>query len=302
MSQARIQQLDDALINQIAAGEIIDRPSSIVKELVENSLDAGATAIKIDIQHGGLQSIVITDNGSGILKEDIPLALSRHATSKLRDADGLFNIHTLGFRGEALASIAAVSKLQLSTRNISQPNGWQLSLQGQENSIIADNDHAKLLASIKPIALDKGTEIRVDELFFNTPARRKFMKKEGTEFSHIDQMIRKISMASMSVSFELTHNGKLVLNLPAATNHEQEAKRLEVLLGKEFIDNAVYIECDDPDNKLLLRGWLSKPTYTRSQSNRQFVFLNHRFVRVNKSCTRLNEPTLIWFTMIGILY
>ncbi len=190
-----IEILPARLANQIAAGEVVERPASVVKELVENSLDAGATRIQIDIERGGHKLIRIRDNGSGINKDELTLALSRHATSKLKSLDDLENICSLGFRGEALASISSVSRLTLSSKPKQQEAAWQAFAEGRDMAV-----------QIKPTAHPDGTTIEVKDLFFNTPARRKFLRTEKTEFSHIDELIKRIALSRFDVSITLTHN------------------------------------------------------------------------------------------------
>ena len=194
-----IEILPARLANQIAAGEVVERPASVVKELVENSLDAGATRIQIEIERGGHKLIRIRDNGSGIGKEELTLALSRHATSKLKSLDDLENICSLGFRGEALASISSVSRLTLSSKPKTQDAAWQAFAEGRDMAV-----------QVKPVAHPDGTTIEVKDLFFNTPARRKFLRTEKTEFTHIDELIKRIALSRFDVSITLTHNEKVV--------------------------------------------------------------------------------------------
>ncbi|MFK8051929.1 MAG: DNA mismatch repair endonuclease MutL [Woeseiaceae bacterium] len=260
-----IKQLSDHLINQIAAGEVVERPASVVKELVENSLDAGATRIDIDIEGGGGRLIRIRDDGMGIPGEEIRLALSRHATSKISDLDDLECVASLGFRGEALPSIASVSRMSLASRVREADSGRVVKVRSGEVSEPA------------PYALNHGTNIEVADLFYNTPARKKFLKTEKTEFRHIDQIVRRLALAHASVAFSLTHNGKTVLNLPKAGNAEQRDSRVGLLLGEAFIQACVKVEREAAG--LALSGWLALPTFSRSQPDMQHAFINGRWVR-----------------------
>lgn len=259
----RIQKLTPLLANQIAAGEVVERPASVVKELVENSLDAGATQIDIDIEQGGTRLIKVRDNGSGIHRDDLPLALSRHATSKIQQPDDLAQIMTLGFRGEAIASIGSVSRLALISALAKQP-GWQITAAGDEEPVIA------------PAAHPQGTTIEVRDLFFNTPARRKFLRSEKTEFEHIDELVKRIALSSFGVGFTLKHNQKLVRQyFPATIQQSQE--RLAALCGQAFVDHALQIEAEGAGMRLT--GWITQPTFSRSQADTQYFYVNGRMVR-----------------------
>ena len=261
-----IQQLPDHLINQIAAGEVIDRPSSIVKELLENCIDAGATRIDIEIEAGGTRLIKIRDNGCGIASDELPIALSRHATSKISSLDDLTAVSTLGFRGEALSSIAAVSRLSI----VSLPEG-----QAHAQEISFDSTTDQL--DTRPASHAPGTTITVADLFFNVPARRKFLKADKTEFNHIESAVRKIALSVWHVGFTLAHNGKQVLNLPAINDDSKGSRRIEGVLGSEFLQNAlpVFREADD----LRMSGWVAKATFSRSQADMQYFYVNSRMVR-----------------------
>ncbi len=266
-SQAnRVKALDDHLINKIAAGEVIERPASIVKELVENALDAGADRIRIDIEKGGIKRITITDNGQGIFNDDLPLALSRHATSKLIEEDDLYQIGTLGFRGEALPSIIAVSRFRIVTRTAESTHAWQLEVEGNSE-----------MSTAQPAAAQPGTTVEVNDLFFNTPARRKFIRTETTEFNHIERVVRQLALSSMTVEFELIHNGRKIYHLPSAEQPAALKQRLKRLIGEDFVSNM--IEVDVEATNISLSGWISRPTYTRSQRDRQYLFLNSRFIK-----------------------
>ncbi len=262
----RIQHLPPQLANQIAAGEVVERPSSVVKELLENSLDAGASQIDIDIEQGGIRLIRTRDNGQGIHKEDLSLALSRHATSKIATLDDLINVSTLGFRGEALPSIASVSRLILTSMQKEASQGWRVQGDGREN----------LLDSV-PAAHNIGTTIEVRDLFFNTPARRKFLRTEKTEFKHLEAVVRRIAMARFDVGFNLTHNNRTVYSLrPAHTISEQE-KRIATLCGQPLMESALHLEFEGTG--LRLWGWIAEPTFSRSQADMQYFYVNGRVIR-----------------------
>ncbi|MEL6869885.1 MAG: DNA mismatch repair endonuclease MutL [Pseudomonadota bacterium] len=259
-----IRQLPDHLINQIAAGEVIERPASVVKELVENALDAGAGTIDIDIDNGGSRLIRVRDNGQGIPAGDLPLALSRHATSKITSLDDLECVASLGFRGEALPSIASVSRLSLASAQA-----------GAQAARISVDGGA--LGSVEPYALQQGTRVEVHDLFYNTPARRKFLRTEKTEFHHIDLAVRRLALAHPSVAFTLRHNQRIVMQLPAAQSEDAEDRRLAQMLGEAFGEAAMRI--DETREGIALRGWLALPTFSRSQPDLQYTFINSRWVR-----------------------
>ncbi|MCO4799408.1 MAG: DNA mismatch repair endonuclease MutL [Colwelliaceae bacterium] len=261
-----IEILPARLANQIAAGEVVERPASVVKELVENSLDAGATAIKIDIEKGGVKRIRISDNGIGIVKDELTLALSRHATSKIKNLNDLEGINSLGFRGEALASISSVARLTLTSKPQTQESAWQACAQGREMEV-----------SINPAAHSDGTTIDVVDLFFNTPARRKFMRTEKTEFSHIEEVIKRIALARFDVAFVLTHNGKVIRQYRVATNDNKRAKRVSQVCGQAFIDNAMQVDCQH--DGLTLTGWIAKPSFSRKQNDLCYSYVNGRMMR-----------------------
>jgi len=261
----RIEKLSTLLANQIAAGEVIERPASVVKELVENSLDAGATQIDIDIEQGGMHLIRIRDNGSGIHADDLLLAINRHATSKIKNLDDLAEINSLGFRGEALASISSVSRLTL-TSALHNASGWQVITQGTESD-----------PQLAPAAHPQGTTIEVRDLFFNTPARRKFLRSEKTEFEHIDELIKRIALSCFSVSFTLKHNQRLIRQYRAANSLAERTQRIASLCGEAFVENALQIESVAVDLKL--SGWIGLPTFTRAQADLQYFYVNGRIVR-----------------------
>ncbi len=261
-----IRVLPSRLVNQIAAGEVIERPSSVVKELLENSLDAGARSIEVDIGQGGRQRIRVRDDGSGIGREELSLALTRHATSKIASLEDLDSINSLGFRGEALPSIASVSRLRLSARVPTDESGW--SVQG---------DGSDLQLAPEPAAHPVGTTVDVQELFFNTPARRKFLRTETTEFKHIENVVRRIALSCFPVAIRLQHNQRTVFQLAAAQTREQQERRVADLCGKAFMEQALYIE--HAAAGLALRGWVAMPTFSRSQPDLQYFYVNNRMVR-----------------------
>lgn len=264
MTTNRIQKLTSLLANQIAAGEVIERPASVVKELLENSLDAGATQIEIDIEQGGARLIRVRDNGSGIHPDDLPLALSRHATSKILHPDDLAQIMTLGFRGEALASISSVSRLQLTSAQ-TKGAGWQISMAGD------------MAPEIAPAAHTRGTTVEVRDLFYNTPARRKFLRAEKTEFDHIDELIKRIALASFHVGFTVKHNQRELRQYHPAISPAHTTERLSALCGPAFVEHALQIEAEGAGMKLT--GWIAEPTFSRSQADLQYFYVNGRMVR-----------------------
>ncbi|MHB8721055.1 MAG: DNA mismatch repair endonuclease MutL [Steroidobacteraceae bacterium] len=260
-----IQLLSDALISQIAAGEVIERPASVVKELVENSLDARATRIEVELERGGCGMIRVRDDGSGIQPEEIALALARHATSKIASLDDLERVATLGFRGEALPSIASVSRLSLVSRPAAAPHAWA----------VEARDGA--LADPKPASHRPGTSVEVRDLFFNVPARRKFLRSDATEYQHIVRMLERLALSRFDVAFSLTHNGKPAWSLPAARSAGERLARVASICGEEFAGHLIELQYETEN--LRLSGWLALPTFSRSQSDLQFAFLNGRFVR-----------------------
>ncbi|MGY6031421.1 DNA mismatch repair endonuclease MutL [Phytobacter sp. AG2a] len=262
-----IQILPPQLANQIAAGEVVERPASVVKELVENSLDAGATRIDIDIERGGARLIRIRDNGGGIKKDELALALARHATSKIASLDDLEAIISLGFRGEALASISSVSRLMLTSRTAEQPEAWQAYAEGRDMEV-----------TVKPAAHPVGTTLEVLDLFYNTPARRKFMRTEKTEFAHIDEVVRRIALARFDVTINLSHNGKMVRHYRAVAQGGQNERRLGAICGTAFLEKALAIEWQHGD--LALRGWVAEPGATTSAfAEIQYCYVNGRMMR-----------------------
>lgn len=252
----KIQELSDRLISQIAAGEVIERPASVAKELVENSLDAGATDIEVRLEEGGIKRIVVADNGCGIPKEDLPLALKRHATSKIRTLTDLESVASFGFRGEALASIDSVADVTITSRTAEAEEAWAISRDG-----------------IVPAAGQKGTRIEVKDLFYLTPARRKFLKSPATETAHILTQIERMALANPSVRFRVFTNARASLHLPA----QQTAERVFAVMPEEFKDACRPISADAPG--LHLDGWVGLPTAARSRADKQFFFVNGRFIR-----------------------
>jgi DNA mismatch repair protein MutL len=261
-----IQVLPSQLVNQIAAGEVIERPASVIKELLENSLDAGASSIEVDIEQGGKQRIRVRDDGSGIRRQELSLALSRHATSKIASLDDLEQINSLGFRGEALPSIASVSRLQLSSRTREDDSGWTVQGDGSDRQL-----------SSSPVAHLPGTTVDVKDLFFNTPARRKFLRTDTTEFKHIENVVRRIALSCFPVAVKLLHNQRPVFHLPAATTREQQERRVADLCGKAFMEQAIHIAHQAAG--LALHGWVAQPTFSRSQPDLQYFYVNNRMVR-----------------------
>ncbi|OKP04612.1 DNA mismatch repair endonuclease MutL [Xenorhabdus eapokensis] len=260
-----IKILPPQLANQIAAGEVVERPSSVVKELVENSLDAGATRIDIDIERGGAKLIRIRDNGCGISKQDLTLALARHATSKIASLDDLETIVSMGFRGEALASISSVSRLTLTSRPESQAEAWQSYAEGRDMNVM-----------VKPAAHPVGTTVEVLDLFYNTPARRKFLRTEKTEFGHIDEVVRRIALARLDVAINLNHNGKLVRQYRPAKDESQHGRRLAAICGTAFVQQALALSWQH--DALSIKGWVADPVNT-AVSELQYCYVNGRMMR-----------------------
>lgn len=264
----RIALLSQRLANQIAAGEVVERPASVVKELLENSVDAGATRIDVEIEQGGSKLIRIRDDGQGINKEDLALALSRHATSKIADLDDLENIASLGFRGEALASISSVSRLLLASRSAdaADSGGWQVEAAGQE-----------MTPSLAPAAHPQGTTVEVRDLFFNTPARKKFLRTENTEFSRIDEVVKRLALSRFELAFSLRHNQRTVHQLQGAQSMQEKQRRIGLVCGPAFLEHAVYIDIEA--SGLRLWGWVCLPTFSRSQPDLQYFYVNGRVIR-----------------------
>jgi DNA mismatch repair protein MutL len=266
MTHSRIEVLPLMVANQIAAGEVVERPASVIKELLENSIDAGATEIDIEVINGGLSLLKVRDNGHGIVKEDLPNALHRHATSKIKQTQDLENIASLGFRGEALASIASVAKVQLASKSRTQSEAWQCELQGQG-----------LTPWVTPVAHPPGTTVAVRDIFYNTPVRRKFMKSPRTEWAQIEEMIKRLALGNYPVKFTLTHNHKLVRCYPQSHTLAQQQQRLAKVYGNAFLHHATYLDFNGIGLKLW--GWVLPPAYSRRQADCQCLFVNHRLVR-----------------------
>ncbi len=260
-----INTLSPQLANQIAAGEVVERPASVLKELVENSLDAGATRIDIEVEQGGSKRLMVRDNGCGIKHDDMPLALSRHATSKISDIDDLEAVATLGFRGEALASIASVSRLTLTSNN-GESQGWRAVSEGRDMDV-----------DVQPAAHPEGTSVEVRDLFFNTPARRKFLRTENTEYNRIDDHAKKLALSHMQVAFSLRHNQRVNLNLLPAETVQEKEKRVADICGRPFMEQALYI--DNQSSGIRLWGWIGLPTFSRSQTDLQHFFVNGRSIK-----------------------
>ncbi|ARC93256.1 DNA mismatch repair protein MutL [Vibrio coralliilyticus] len=277
-----IKILPARLANQIAAGEVVERPASVVKELVENSLDSGATRIDIDIEKGGAKLIRVRDNGKGIAKDELGLALSRHATSKIHSLDDLEAIMSLGFRGEALASISSVARLTLTSRPATQDQAWSAYSEGREMQV-----------KLQPTAHPVGTSVEVLDLFFNTPARRKFLRTEKTEFTHIDELLKRIALSRFDVTINLRHNGKMIKQYRAAKTQVQEEKRIAAVCGTPFVRNMLKIELEHQGLKL--HGWITTPEGARQQSDLQYCYVNGRMMRdklINHAIRQSYETSL----------
>jgi DNA mismatch repair protein MutL len=259
---AEIRQLPQSLVNQIAAGEVVERPASVIKELVENALDAGADRIEVQVVAGGVKQLSVRDNGHGMPPEQLPLAISPHATSKIRDLDDLEAVASFGFRGEALASIQSISRLRLVSRTADHEHGWELA------PGVCDEP--------RPTPAKPGTLVDVRDLFFNVPARRKFLRTERTEFGHVDQLLRKLALANPEVAFRLSHNDRVVFDLPAVDLDSIE-QRIAAVLGRGFLDEAR--EIDAAASGFALQGLVASPQYARASTDQQLFFVNGRVVR-----------------------
>ena len=263
--RAPIRQLQGELVDQIAAGEVVERPASLVKELIENSLDAGATRIDVDIEAGGAQLVRVIDNGAGIPADELALAISRHATSKIVTVDDLAAIETLGFRGEALPSIASVSRLKLISRPKAVEHAMGLSVEGGR------------VGELTPAALAAGTLVEVRDLFFNTPARRKFLRAESTETGHIVRLIQRYALLRFDVAFRLRQGSKTLIDVPVADSSEAQRQRIGLIMGRDFIEAALSI--DTRSGSVRLWGWLGQPEAARASSDQQYWYVNGRAVR-----------------------
>ncbi|MCB1881713.1 MAG: DNA mismatch repair endonuclease MutL [Gammaproteobacteria bacterium] len=262
----RIHALPIQLVNQIAAGEVVERPASVIKELLENSLDAGASRVDIDVDQGGVKLIRVRDNGRGIHREDLTLALSRHATSKIASLEELETVVSMGFRGEALPSIASVSRLQLVSRCAEDDNGWLVVSEGS-------GEMSPPIVAPHPV----GTTIEVRDLFFNTPARRKFLRTDKTELGHIDLLVKRLALSRFDVAFHLRSNRRETVTLPSALSQPEKERRLAELLGPAFLEQSFYLR--DESAGLILTGWVAHPTFSRSQTDMQYFYVNGRSVR-----------------------
>jgi DNA mismatch repair protein MutL len=264
---SRIHLLNSRLANQIAAGEVVERPASVAKEVLENSLDAGATRVEVDVESGGSKLIRIRDNGSGIPSDDMTLALARHATSKIASLEDLERVGSLGFRGEALASIGSVSRLTLTSNvNAVGSEGCSAACEGRDMEV-----------QLKPASHPQGTTVEVRDLFFNTPARRKFLRKEKTEFNHLEEVVKRLALSRFDVAFSLRHNGKVIHNLKAAAAQTERQRRVAAVCGPAFMEQAIAIESEVPPYRLT--GWVGLPTFSRSQADLQYFFVNGRVIR-----------------------
>ena len=263
---SKIHQLTPRLANQIAAGEVVERPASVIKELLENCLDAQATKVEVDVEQGGVKLMRVRDNGTGIGEQDLALALSRHATSKIASLEDLESVQSLGFRGEALASVSSVSRLTLTSNTQGQESAWQVITQGRD-----------MEAQLQPAAHPIGTSVEVRDLFFNTPARRKFLRTEKTEFGHLEEVIKRLALSRFDVAFSLKHNQKVIHNLRPADTQTAQEKRVASVCGPAFMQQALHIEMEAPG--LRLCGWVGLPTFSRSQMDLQYFFVNGRVVK-----------------------
>lgn len=262
----KIKLLSPRLANQIAAGEVVERPSSVIKELLENSLDAGATRLDIDVEDGGIKLIRVRDNGSGIDKDDLPLALSRHATSKIYELDDLEAVATLGFRGEALASISSVARLALISSTQENDSGWQVVAEGRD-----------METQLSPAPHPRGTTVEVRDLFFNTPARRKFLRTEKTEYTHLEDVVKRLALSRFDVAFNLRHNGRAIYSWRAGDTQLERERRVAQICGPAFMEHAVHIEIERGNYRLW--GWVAQPAFSRSQADLQNFYVNGRAIR-----------------------
>lgn len=261
-----IQRLPNQLINQIAAGEVVERPASVIKELIENAMDAGAKMIEVDAEQGGVRLMKVRDDGCGIPYDELGLALSRHATSKISCLADLETVASMGFRGEALPSISSVSRLELISRTAEAECGWSISTEGQDEQF-----------EPKPATQQIGTTVNVQDLFYNTPARRKFLKTEKTEYGHIETALKRLALGRFDIGFSLRHNQKDIFKLKPANSKSDKEYRIGLVLGSNFIENSVIVDFETAG--LHLWGWVGLPTFSRSQADMQFFYVNGRLVR-----------------------
>ena len=277
-----IRPLASLVANQIAAGEVVERPASVIKELLENSLDAQANQVEIDIEQGGIALMRVRDNGFGIRHDELLLALSRHATNKIQTLADLEHINSLGFRGEALASIASISRLTLSSRFCNEERGYCVYLDGQEHPSVP-----------QPLAHPIGTTLEIQDLFYNTPARRKFLRTDKTEFGHVHETIKRLALSRFDVNFKLTHNHKTIMVLKVASSEEEQLQRVGMLCGPEFIEQVLKV--NEVSHEMELSGWITQPTYSRSQPDMQYFFVNGRIIRdkfINHAVRQAYEDVL----------
>jgi len=266
MGAARIHQLPPVLINQIAAGEIVERPASVVKELMENALDAGGSRVDVIVEGGGTHRIRVADDGHGMGADELQRAVARHATSKISDLADLEQIASLGFRGEALPSIGSVARLSVASRPTGADHGWRLDVAGDDGA-----------GEPEPTPMPEGTVVEVRELFYNTPARRKFLKKERTEFRHVQDTVRRMALSRPDVAVSLTHHEREVFRVNAATDQSGQERRLVALLGRDFVARSLALDAEGAGMRL--RGWAGLPTASRSQADLQYLYLNGRMIR-----------------------
>ena len=260
-----IRQLPELLINQIAAGEVVERPSSVVKELIENSLDAGACSVQVLLEQGGKRLVRVIDDGCGIPEDELPLALARHATSKITTLEELEEVSSMGFRGEALPSMSSVSRMMIASRTADAAHGWQIKV---DNGVIGE---------ATPAAGSPGTLVELRDLFYNVPARRKFMRTDRTEFAHVDELVKRFALGRPDVAFQLQHNNRIVRRFPPVHNDDEMTGRLQAVLGEEFVEHALAI--DEQRGSFGIRGWVAEPRYNRPQADRQFFFVNGRVIK-----------------------
>ncbi|MCF6317891.1 MAG: DNA mismatch repair endonuclease MutL [Proteobacteria bacterium] len=261
----KIHKLPSLLVDQIAAGEVIERPASVVKELVENAMDAGATSISIEVENGGKKSIRVIDNGMGLDKDDMSLAIERHATSKIGSLEDLESLNSLGFRGEALPSIVSICRFTLISKTKDSDHAFKLNCLGGECELV------------KPAQHPLGTTIEVRDLFYNTPARRRFLKTDRTEFLRIDELIKRFALSRFDIGFNLIHNGKTVRSSQGGESDNNKKMRITQLCGKDFFDNSFFI--DEQRHGMRLFGWVAKPSWNRASADRQFFYINGRMIK-----------------------
>jgi DNA mismatch repair protein MutL len=260
-----IRQLPELLINQIAAGEVVERPSSVVKELLENALDAGAQSIQVLLEQGGKRLVRVVDDGCGISRDELALALARHATSKISSLEELEQVESMGFRGEALPSMASVSRMTITSRSEADEHAWQLKT---ANGVLEE---------VVPAAGAPGTQVELRDLFYNVPARRKFLRTDRTEFSHVDELLKRFALARPDVGFQLQHNNRMVRQFPPVHSDEEMLTRLTAVIGADFVEHVLNI--DEQRGSFALHGWVAEPRYNRPQADRQFFFVNGRVIR-----------------------